>query len=267
MGATIRYGIAVESDEPELSQSVQRHISYKEYRVRNREEAVRCVEHNCYAHGPDYGDDGWFEAICALAEQPGAVIVNIHARPDDEYTLCGQGSGSGCGRRLVNTQRAEQRCDHCGAALLRSQIPPELASRSLNSIALELQYATTELGKNGKRLVLENTYEPPQVMRKLLDQLPGVGFTLDVGHALLYHPNLLDYVYLLRDRLCHLHLHDNMGGDSESYHDKHLPPGFGRADWGALAKALSQIEYRGTATFECMPPDGWVEYFERSMSL
>jgi hypothetical protein len=57
-------------------------------------------------------------------------------------------------------------------------------------------------------------------MRKILDALPqSVGFTLDVGHAMIYHGNPIEYIDILADRLCHLHLHDNLGGNSEMFHD------------------------------------------------
>jgi sugar phosphate isomerase/epimerase len=79
-------------------------------------------------------------------------------------------------------------------------------------------------------LALENTFEPgPEVLLAVLESLgkpPGLGFCLDVGHALSFSRTSLEKWWQeLKGHLMEMHLHDNMGED-----DQHLPPGWGKAD-------------------------------------
>lgn len=201
------------------------------------------------------------ECIKALAQCKSVAMVNIHARPDDEFTLC-----SGCGRRLINLKTSTQRCDWCLTYVREYQYGESLALNNFQALESLILQGAKILGEAGKRLNIENTYESPSLIKRLLINMPSnVGFTLDSGHALISPASPLDYIYLLRDRLDHLHVHDNMGGNTEWYHDLHLPPGSGVLPWVQIARALRQIHFKGTATFECIPNNLWVECWQEEL--
>jgi hypothetical protein len=264
--ATIVFGIATyEGEVPELSTSLRRRIEFLEHRVGSIDDVARCAgpESWCIAHAGDPTDPGWREVIAALAEVPSVRAVNVHPRPEDTCTLCRE-----CSRRLRNLQDPRQRCSHCGTLVGEWQHGPGLDACGDAAVFGHLEYAARLLDARGKQLLLENTYEPPELLESMLSRLPrGVGFTLDVGHSLLYHAGPNDYVHRLAPWLAHLHLHDNMGGNSERYHDSHLPPGCGRANWLALARALRSVGFRGTATFECMPSEDWLDAWRAKLGL
>ena len=46
-------------------------------------------------------------------------------------------------------------------------------------------------------------------------------------------------------KLFEVHLHDNNGKE-----DQHLPIGFGNLEWISIIRALKDIGYQGTATYE-----------------
>jgi sugar phosphate isomerase/epimerase len=102
----------------------------------------------------------------------------------------------------------------------------------------------------GMSLALENTFEPgPEVLLAVLESLgkpPGLGFCLDVGHALSFSRTSLEKWWQeLKGHLMEMHLHDNMGED-----DQHLPPGWGKADWKGLKSWLDDQKDLPVLTLE-----------------
>lgn len=251
----IRFGVAtVDGEMPATAPYHHPLLQFVEYRVNSMRDIDTCPMDEKFrvVHLPEVTEPKWDDIVTAIADLPGDCLVNVHARPADEFTLCYH-----CSVRLVNTRTAGQSCDYCGQSLDPEQIDPNMTN-AFPHIVGKLEWAAGLFGRKGKRLTIENTYESPELLKRILDRLPAdVGFTLDTGHSLLYHINTTDYIYLLRDRLTHLHLHDNMGGNSERYHDNHLTPGAGIANWIAIARALRQVQFRGTATFECRPDMHW----------
>ena len=81
--------------------------------------------------------------------------------------------------------------------------------------------------------------------------LPLLYLTLDIEHAQLFTDKNLSYEFLdeYPERIRHVHLHDNRGG--ESYLDDiHLPPGRGIIDLNGIFKCLGRIGYNRTVTLE-----------------
>jgi sugar phosphate isomerase/epimerase len=79
----------------------------------------------------------------------------------------------------------------------------------------------------------------------LLERIPSLGVTLDVGHAHVARVPLADIVHRLGCRLRHVHVHDNDGTA-----DQHLPVGHGTVDWRKLIAALDAISYSGFLELE-----------------
>lgn len=97
----------------------------------------------------------------------------------------------------------------------------------------------------------------------LLETLPEVGLHLDLGHCNLSPiPNNAESILKsYGNRLRHVHLHDNKGGDA----DLHLPLGAGTIDMPRLIRALKDTGYDGTITLEVFSPDR--HYLEHSRNL
>ncbi len=79
----------------------------------------------------------------------------------------------------------------------------------------------------------------------LLEEIPALGITFDVGHANMAGVSLRDTVLRLAQRLRLVHIHDNDGSS-----DQHLPVGRGTIDWRSFTQALVQIRYTGVLEFE-----------------
>jgi len=103
-------------------------------------------------------------------------------------------------------------------------------------------------------ICLENLSENWQDLEVAFDKLPLLNLTLDVGHGQLLREENTSFNFIKRypDRIRHIHLHDNLGGNTPE-DDLHLPPGRGIIDFKNIFKALSKIGYRGTATLELKP--------------
>lgn len=105
---------------------------------------------------------------------------------------------------------------------------------------------------NGVTIVYEPITTPKdnkQNIGKILDANPLLGFHADIGHLNLFGRNPIEYLSAFKDRLRHVHLHDNDG-----LRDLHLPMGTGVIDWNALIRELKSF-YDGTITLEVFSND------------
>lgn len=250
----IDFGITQFGDSPpHLPSDLEHLIQFVEYRISQADEMDRRLidQRPCVVHAPDPEEDGFLEVVNWAAERPNVFAVNAHARPNDDEWLC-----AGCARRWTTAHATHGPCTYCGEsdlAVWRGTFPFEIACKRLREAAAVLQ-------AKGKVLFIENTCESPELMARVLAAVPDAAFTLDTGHSMLYGNGPESYLAMLGPRLRHLHLHDNRGGDSERYHDLHLPPGLGIIDWPRLASALQVHQFRGTAVFECEPKPDWSHY-------
>ncbi len=106
-------------------------------------------------------------------------------------------------------------------------------------------------GSYGSRIACENTAEEAADMQVLLRALPEVMLTVDIGHSelLSVKNKSLDFINSYPDRIGHVHIHDNVGGDTY-YEDLHLPLGEGRIDFAPIIKVLKALSQEVTITFE-----------------
>jgi len=112
-----------------------------------------------------------------------------------------------------------------------------------------------EANEYGVMLCLENTEEGINTFQNIFNILPDLRFCLDIGHANLFSNDPVEFVTAFGDRLGHVHIHDNNGGDSEDF-DIHLSPGEGSIDFERVFKALKSVDYHETMTLELTPNDG-----------
>ncbi|RDI94550.1 sugar phosphate isomerase/epimerase [Meiothermus sp. QL-1] len=130
---------------------------------------------------------------------------------------------------------------------------PQMVHAPSNGLARELEFAHDTLAAVlplardlGLTLVIENVRDtnpaPLLVLVRSFDS-EHVRLSLDVGHAYLMQqiggPSPDQWVREAGPLLGHLHLQDNDG-----LLDRHWPPGEGGIRWGALFRALAELEVR-----------------------
>ena len=103
---------------------------------------------------------------------------------------------------------------------------------------------------------LENLSETASHMAAPFTDLPHLNLTLDVGHAQLLTEVNTSYAFIERypERIKHVHLHDNRGGDSYR-DDLHLIPGEGIVDFEKVFQKLKAMDYDRTITLELIPSE------------
>lgn len=105
--------------------------------------------------------------------------------------------------------------------------------------------------RNGVVVSLENLSESSANLLSVLEAVPDLAVTLDVGHGqLLTNENTsFGIIQDLSSAIRHVHLHDNRGGSGVK-DDLHLPIGKGIVDFPAILGALLLSGYDGTVTLE-----------------
>jgi sugar phosphate isomerase/epimerase len=108
-----------------------------------------------------------------------------------------------------------------------------------------------EAADKGITICLENLSESASHMDLPFKKLPLLNLTLDLGHGQLLTRENRSYEFIENypERIKHIHLHDNRGGDSYR-DDLHLPPGKGTIDFKRIFKELSKMGYDGIITLE-----------------
>ncbi len=102
---------------------------------------------------------------------------------------------------------------------------------------------------------LENLSESAADLCLIVEEVPDLAITLDVGHAELISPRnrSFEIIEKLGSLIGHVHLHDNRGGSTHT-DDLHLPVGDGNVDFRGILRALQTAGYDGTMTFEVPRP-------------
>ncbi|HII01475.1 TPA: sugar phosphate isomerase/epimerase [Methanosarcinaceae archaeon] len=140
-----------------------------------------------------------------------------------------------------------------------AQVPYEAYQTNLASLTEICDFAADF----GILVAVENMPDFPKIFGKYPDEMHemldaigshNVGFTFDVGHA--NTVGLIDdFLDQLRDRISHVHIHDNMGEK-----DEHLPLGEGTVDWKSVMEKLS--DYKGIFVTEMASVEEGVKSLE-----
>ncbi len=113
-------------------------------------------------------------------------------------------------------------------------------------------------------IMLENGEEKFEYYKYVLDRVPAVKVHLDIGHAFISGGmnNIERFIYYFRNRIEHIHIHDNHGKT-----DEHLALGKGNINWKKVVNMLKKTKYDKTITFEVFKTDKDLirsrEYFRR----
>jgi sugar phosphate isomerase/epimerase len=126
--------------------------------------------------------------------------------------------------------------------------------------ALESLDAITEKAKHlGVLLCLENLFPEihslvePEDFAEIFEKFPSLKMTLDIGHAHIEDKEGqrgLNFIKKFPDHIKHIHVSDNFGKK-----DNHLPVGAGTVNFPEIVKALKNIGYNDTITFEVFSKD------------
>jgi sugar phosphate isomerase/epimerase len=120
----------------------------------------------------------------------------------------------------------------------------------------DLKYLTETAKNKNKTFVLENTEEYAPTLQRVFDEIPDINFCLDIGHANISakENRSIKLINHFGKRLKHIHVSDNLGGDSEGA-DLHLPIGEGNINFKPIFEKLKEINYSGNITLELYKPD------------
>jgi sugar phosphate isomerase/epimerase len=134
------------------------------------------------------------------------------------------------------------------------RVPLQSPERVRKQNAEAIAGLAEDAAERGITLMVENidrAFSRVDDFAPIFAAVPDARFHLDVGHANLRlglgeknrTPSLLE---AFRDRLAHVHISDNRGGND----DLHLPLGAGAIDWRAAAGWLQAAGWDGTVTLE-----------------
>ena len=132
----------------------------------------------------------------------------------------------------------------------RKRVSSLVLAEKINALKNIVEYGR----KNSVAINLENLSETAEDFEPVINEIPDLGLTLDVGHANLgcSENKSISIIEKFGKRICHVHLHDNCGGQSQD-DDLHLPLGDGTVDFRAIMTSLIGQGYDGTLTLEVNP--------------
>ena len=122
----------------------------------------------------------------------------------------------------------------------------------LRNIVKSLKEVVRYADSKGIIVFLENTPNKKSLVsikeyKFVIDSVPKLKVHLDTGHAFVENgmAGIRDYIFAFKNKLEHIHIHDNHGQG-----DEHLPLGKGKINFEQIAKWMKQINYDKTMTFE-----------------
>jgi sugar phosphate isomerase/epimerase len=138
-------------------------------------------------------------------------------------------------------------------------VPPDILAAKVELLARWTERAQ----QAGVTFCIENLSEHAAHFAPAFGQIPDLYLTLDIGHGQILAPvsradsearvnacfELIQAYAFHEDRIRHVHLHDNHGGD-RSRDDLHLPLGEGCVDFRGILHALRDVGYGGALCFE-----------------
>lgn len=137
----------------------------------------------------------------------------------------------------------------------------------IRNMASSLSILCDRAEKSGMAVTVENVDQDVDDFKKLFELEPRAKFHLDVGHANILcndGANIYAFIETFKDRLHHVHVHDNKGGHNVDG-DLHLALGMGNIHWPKVVKALKEAGYNKTVTFEVFTPNRL--YLENSLDI
>lgn len=140
----------------------------------------------------------------------------------------------------------------------------------IRNMASSLTVLCDRAEKSGMPVTVENVDQSIADMKALFELEPRAKFHLDIGHANIScggGDNIIEFIDAFKDRLYHVHAHDNKGGHNVDG-DLHLAIGMGNIDWPKVVSALRKAGYNRTITLEVFTRNRqYVEYSKEIMDV
>ncbi|MFO8034534.1 MAG: sugar phosphate isomerase/epimerase family protein [Candidatus Bipolaricaulota bacterium] len=179
---------------------------------------------------------------------PASAIPEVEAAAWTELASCVE---------LAAELQAELLVIHPGS--VPHEYPPVYQDDAERRFSFGLQLLTAQAAAKGVQPALENKQRgrgedlvcTPEEHLRFLQEVPGLGACLDLGHMNTLELDPADYVKALEDRLVHVHLHDNHGQQ-----DEHLPLEQGSLDWRRALASLEAVNYKGAVVLELPTLEG-----------
>lgn len=140
--------------------------------------------------------------------------------------------------------------DFCGLAVVHpgylSPLGKQMPDRAWEQNILGLQEICDHAAEFGMRIAVENMLNIESMLGRTPEEIQGIlenvrrenlGFVFDVGHA--NTNGNVDSFFALKEKMIHVHVHDNKGA-----RDEHLPVKSGNVNWRRVAKGLEGYEGR-----------------------
>jgi sugar phosphate isomerase/epimerase len=122
----------------------------------------------------------------------------------------------------------------------------------LDNLIKSLREVVSHANRSNVTVMLENTplsngIHNVDEFKYIIDNVPNLFVHLDIPHAFTSGgmKSVIDYIQTFRDKITHIHWHDNHGK-----RDEHLPIGDGSIDHQKAVNELKDINYDGTITLE-----------------
>ncbi|AET64945.1 sugar phosphate isomerase/epimerase family protein [Methanothrix harundinacea] len=140
--------------------------------------------------------------------------------------------------------------EFCGLAVVHpgylSPLGKQMPDRAWEQNILGLQEICDHAAEFGMRIAVENMLKIESMLGRTPEEIQGIlenvrrenlGFVFDVGHA--NTNGNVDSFLALKEKMIHVHVHDNKGA-----RDEHLPVKSGNVNWRRVAKGLEGYEGR-----------------------
>ena len=140
--------------------------------------------------------------------------------------------------------------EFCGLAVVHpgylSPLGKQMPDRAWEQNILGLQEICDHAAEFGMRIAVENMLNIESMLGRTPEEIQGIlenvrrenlGFVFDVGHA--NTNGNVDSFLALKEKMIHVHVHDNKGA-----RDEHLPVKSGNVNWRRVAKGLEGYEGR-----------------------
>ena len=143
----------------------------------------------------------------------------------------------------------------CDKVTIHSNWPPSTMFSANEGVKYQTESLQSIVGfakEGGVKVMLEplgTVHDHAHNIDRLLELNEELFFHADIGHLNIFGRNPAEYLSRYKDKLIHIHLHDNNGID-----DLHLPMGSGNIDWDHLIGVLKSF-YDGSITLEIFSAD------------
>ena len=200
-----------------------------------------------YWSGSGVTNDGGMDGFFLIAHGPHEAVTN-----DMDYTR---------NRYVEDMKSTIDFMDDMGIRSLNIHLAVDasIACDVIGEKLLALRRLVDYAGRRGILLNLENISETADDFRDIINAVPGIGLTIDTGHANL-DTEVNRSVSIISEWggfIRHAHFHDNLGGcmrgEGVSHGDLHLQLGCGNIDFVPIVGELMKVGFEGTITFETTP--------------